>query len=99
MCDTNFNWGNYYIGQKDVALTKSGEGCFNATKAVVESVDTEFADLPDLIDAEGDQPSIWDRVFFSCTDGASSSSPLHLLIIIMNMLTCFRGVPKHVGMS
>ena len=75
-CDTNFNWGNYYIGQKDVALTKSGEGCFNATKAVVESVD---ADLPDLIDAEDDQPSIWDRVFFSCTDGASAmrSTPMY----------------------
>ena len=45
----------------------------------MESVDAEFADLPNLIDAEGDQPSIWDRVFFSCTDGASAmrSTPMY----------------------
>ena len=87
-CDPNFNWGNYYIGQKDVALTKTGEGCFNATKEVVQSVDDEFADLPDLLPAEDpryddefteDAPSLWDRVFFSCTDGASAmrSTPMY----------------------
>ena len=49
----------------------------NTTKAVVESVDGEFADLPDLafINAEDDQPSLWNRVFFSSRMESAQCGP------------------------
>ena len=79
-CDRNFNWGNFYIGQQNVALTKTGLGCFNAAKEVVQSAndefDDEFANLPDVEDC---QSSLWELIVFSCTDGASAmrSTPMY----------------------
>ena len=95
-CDAEFNWGNFFIGQTDVSLTKDGKGIFKATKDVIDTADldaNDYTDMPDLIDtsipdsddADGDKgaPSLWDRIVWSTTDGASA----------------MRSTPKYAGLD
>ena len=69
-CNTKFEWGNFFVGQTCVALTKTGAGIYDATKSVV--------DKADAIAGETDN-GLWNRCFFLCTDGASNmrSSPMY----------------------
>ena len=72
-CDPEFNWGNFYIGQTDVSLAKDGEGCFKATKRVIQSADDAAGEIPDGM------ISLWDAIVWSTTDGASAmrSTPMY----------------------
>lgn len=55
-CDTDFNWGNFFIGQTDVALTKEGVGIYNATRKIIEDADAQAGEDND--DDDDDLPGL-----------------------------------------
>lgn len=69
-CDTDFNWGNFFMGQTDVATGKDGAGCYQGVKKVVRKA---------CLDSEVDFDKMWAKICFSVTDGASAmrSTPLY----------------------
>ena len=85
----NFNWGNFFIGQTDVSLTKDGVGVFNGTKGVIEDAERDAKDFKDneLCDTmeydDEDDSHLWARIIWVTTDGASS----------------MRSTPKYAGLD
>ena len=61
-CSPEFLWGNLFVGQTDVAVDKTGKGCYIAVRHLVEAVD----------------PTLWELIVWSCTDGASVMRSTHL---------------------
>ena len=55
-CSESFKWANLFMGQVDVAADKTGGGCFQSCRAMLDSIDSE----------------LFPRIVFLCTDGASA---------------------------
>ena len=72
-CSPDFEWGNFYIGLTDVALDKSGLGCYQSTMKIIQSAEDLAGILCD------DEQSLRKLIVFLCTDGASSmrSTPFY----------------------
>ena len=65
-CSADFGWGNFFIGLTDVALDKTGKGCYDATAKILQSAEDVAGPLGD------EEEALMDMIFSLTTDGASA---------------------------